>query len=111
MPSLMLTQNARAVLRGLLLLVPFLLIFGVLLAKADAQFEGLARMLVDWDTHALLLHVFWIVGFAWIATGYLRQQFENENEAPEKVIVYSRPFTIGAIEASVVLIGLNILFL
>lgn len=111
-PRLAIGGNASAVLRGGLLLLPFLLVFGGLLASADAQFEKLVRRLFDWDTKTFLLHVVWILVFAWLGTGYLLGTFDDAQDKPgQGLITPSRPFTIGGIEAAVVLGGLNALFL
>jgi hypothetical protein len=61
---------ARAVLRGLLLAIPFLLAFGALFMSADRIFAGLVTGLVDFDQE-IVSHVFVTVVLTWLACGYL----------------------------------------
>jgi hypothetical protein len=110
-PRFALSPGARAAVRGVLLLLPLLVLFGILLARADAPFEELAAFLLGWDVQTFLVHVAWTALFAWLATGYLRPQFDAEDWDPEAETPAAPPQTLGFIEASVVLAGLNLLFL
>lgn len=61
----------RAVLRGLLLALPFLLAFGALFMSADRVFAELVTGLVDVDYEEIVSHVFVTVVLTWLASGYL----------------------------------------
>jgi hypothetical protein len=62
--------GALPALRGAALAVPVVIVFGALLASADAVFASIFR--VDVDTGDLLLHSFLIVLGAWVLLGLLR---------------------------------------
>jgi hypothetical protein len=65
-------RNAVAVLRGVLIVAPFMLIFGALFVAADAAFEGLVNRVFDFNIDTALSHIFITVVFAWASAGYLR---------------------------------------
>lgn len=94
--------------RGLLIAIPLLCIFGMLFVAADAAFEGLLKKYLNIEN--MITHGFWMVVFAWLAMGFLRQtllasQWESLN-------VKLKPFfTTGVIEMVVVLGLLIALFL
>jgi hypothetical protein len=98
-----------AVLTGVLLAAPLLLIFGALFASADAGFEQLLRDITRWLTEDLVTRLFLIGLWAWLAAGFLRGLFISKS-TPEtgasfdvgRAIGTNRP-TLGAIEISVVL--------
>jgi hypothetical protein len=62
-----------AVLRGLLIAIPLLLVFGGLLMAADAVFSGLIRNALAIDAKELFGHAFWLLVWAWLTAGFLRQ--------------------------------------
>ncbi|MEO6391593.1 MAG: DUF4173 domain-containing protein, partial [Pyrinomonadaceae bacterium] len=66
------TKHLMAVVRGLLIVAPLLLIFGVLLMAADAVFAGIIKQTLHIEFPTLFGHLF-LAGFiAWIAGGFLR---------------------------------------
>jgi hypothetical protein len=149
------TKHLIAVLRGLAIAAPILLVFGALFMAADAVFQGFIERTLNIDPSILLSHVFLIVLFAWLTAGYLRGTLfeiysseqvpnikpqtlsiteevkdikdtvsnETKTEAtakePEKKwdwrnfdnSVLPKSMTLGAIETSVVLGLINLLFL
>lgn len=94
---------AGAVLRGLLLAVPLLLVLGLLLASADAVFASLFRLRLD--PVSLTLHAVGLGLGGWAMAGLLRGASADPPAVPSGRI---RP--LGAVEASVVLGGMVALF-
>lgn len=62
---------AEAVLRGLLLAIPFLLAFGALFMSADRIFAELVTGLVDVEYDEIVSHVVVTVALTWLACGFL----------------------------------------
>jgi hypothetical protein len=67
------SRHALAVLRGLLIAVPLLLVFGLLFMAADAVFEGIVNKSLHINFENLFTHLFLVIFFTWIAGGYLRK--------------------------------------
>lgn len=66
------TKHALAVVRGLAIAAPILLIFCALFMAADAVFEGIVINTFNFNGEILFSHVFLFCFFAWICAGYLR---------------------------------------
>jgi hypothetical protein len=66
------TKHLIAVLRGLAIAAPILLIFGALFMAADAVFQGIIEHTFRINPEILFTHVFLIGLFSWIVAGYLR---------------------------------------
>lgn len=66
------TKHALAILRGLVIGVPLLLIFGALLTAADAVFAGLVKNTLKFETSDLINHAFFIGLLGWLCLGFLR---------------------------------------
>ncbi|MGE3269963.1 MAG: DUF4153 domain-containing protein, partial [Chloroflexota bacterium] len=62
-----------AVLRGLLIAIPLLMVFGGLFMAADAIFSGIVTKLLNVDVKELFSHLFWIGVWTWLTAGFLRQ--------------------------------------
>jgi hypothetical protein len=151
------SKHLIAVLRGLAIAAPILLIFGALFVAADAVFQGLVERTFNIRPDILVAHFFFIGFFSWITAGYLRgsliENLSNDvaetflepkdeikpqilsiteikdedtpkTEAPPKTeekkswnwqtldnSVLPKVFTLGAIEISIVLGLINLLFL
>ena len=103
------TGQAMAVGRGAVLAVPLLLLFGGLLASADAAFSGIVSRLFDWDLDEVARHLFWMGFVSWIAAGMMRETLLAEWGALGKLEAV-RP-RIGIVEIATVLASLDILFL
>jgi hypothetical protein len=95
----------RAVLRGLALAAPVLLILGVLLASADAVFASLFRVDVNWDPTTIVAHAALLVLGAWGMAGLLRLSSAEPAGRPTSI-----SWRLGAIEAIVVLVSVIALF-
>ena len=65
-------KGAVAAIRGILIALPILLVFGALLSSADPRFEELLSNLVAIDFGATISHIVLAAFIAWWAAGYLR---------------------------------------
>lgn len=104
------TRRAGAVLKGLLIALPLLLIFGALLASADAVFAELMGSVLNIAPDYVFSHLFLTGFFAWLAGGFLRTTlagFSPDLSQAEKPARLS----LGTVEMGVVLGLLNALFL
>lgn len=66
------TKHLVAVLRGLAIAAPILLVFGALFMAADAVFQGIIEKTFRINPETLLTHIFLIGLFSWLTAGYLR---------------------------------------
>ncbi|HEX8773634.1 MAG TPA: DUF4173 domain-containing protein [Pyrinomonadaceae bacterium] len=66
------SRHALAVLRGLIIALPLLTVFGLLFMAADAVFEGLVNNVLHINFDRLFTHLFLVIFFTWFAGGYLR---------------------------------------
>lgn len=66
------SKHLISILRGLLIALPLLLIFGALFVAADAVFENLVQKTFNIDADVLVGHIFLTCFFSWIFAGYLR---------------------------------------
>ena len=151
------SKHLIAVLRGILIAAPILLVFGALFVAADAVFQNIVERTLNIQPDIVVSHIFFIGFFSWIIAGYLRgsliQNFSNDvaetflepkdeikpqvpsvteikdedppkaEEQPKKEEKKSwswqnldnsalpKVFTLGAIEVSIVLGLINLLFL
>ncbi len=81
-----------AVVRGILIAAPLLLLFGGLFMAADAEFEALVRNLLDWEWDEIASHLFWVALWAWLVGGFLRQSLLERTPPSLRV---SRPRFLG----------------
>ena len=102
-------RRAASIVRGILLAVPLLLIFGGLFAAADAAFANLVTRMFQWDPEVVLMHFLVITAGTWVAGGYLRGTLLRDDETI--IEPGTRLFTLGSVEMSVALGSLNALFL
>jgi hypothetical protein len=99
-----------AAARGTLLALPPLLLFGALLTSADARFEYLVKEVLDIDFWNIVSHLLLIGALTWIGGGFLRGRFvANTIALPHGVRLGAS--VIGAVETTVLLGSLNLLFL
>ncbi len=66
------SKHLISVLRGLLIAIPILFVFGALFVAADAVFQGIIEKTFNIQPDELIAHTFFIGFFAWIIAGYLR---------------------------------------
>jgi hypothetical protein len=95
----------RAVLRGVGLAVPVLLVLGLLLASADAVFASIFRLDVDVDPATIVFHAALLLVGAWGMAGLLRL-------ASAEPAARSRgtSWRLGSLEATIVLGSVVALF-
>jgi hypothetical protein len=152
------SKHLVAVLRGLLIAAPLVLIFGALFMAADAVFQGLVERSLNIEPDVVVSHIFLTAFFSWTIAGYLRgalidnfseaaaetflepkdeikpqvlsvTEIKDETEAPKtedapkaeekktwdwqnlESSLLPKVFTLGAIEVSIVLGLINLLFL
>ena len=91
--------------RGMVLAVPAVVIFGSLLASADADFERLVNSLVRFDPEWLITTSLSIMFFSWLAAGVLSRRTGANVSLPWG------PGGLGAIEVSIVLGVVDVMFL
>jgi hypothetical protein len=103
------SAKAAAVLRGLLIAIPLLLVFGGLFMAADAVFAKLTSNLLSVNLDNFFSHLF-LTGFlAWITAGFIRTALAAQ--APDfSKLEKPASVTLGTIETGLVLGLLNLLF-
>jgi hypothetical protein len=102
-------RRGAAVLRGLLIALPLLLVFGALFAAADAGFERLVNSIFNWDIEDLLEHAVFAGFLGWLTAGFLRQTLLIERWSA-RFSQFAPPLRLGGIEIMTVLALLNALF-
>jgi hypothetical protein len=103
-------KHLAPVAKGLAIAFPVLLIFGGLLASADAVFSDLILRLFDWDIESLVVHCLLTAAIAWAVAGFLRGVLTGKEM---KAINVERPgfLWLGVTETVIVLGLLDVLFL
>ena len=97
------------VLRGFLVAVPFLLLFGSLFTSADARFEHVMSRLFDFDLSSLFFHMLISGAVAWPVAGFLRGSLVAE-EVPAPTTLREAFFSLGIVEVGVSLGLIDALF-
>lgn len=103
-------RNGIAALRGAAIALPLLLVFGSLLASADARFERLLGGLFSFSVPTLVGHVAFSLLVAWLCGGVLRTMTLG-GDAPGPVFHRPASLSLGIVEAGIVLGLLDLLFL
>jgi hypothetical protein len=104
------SRHAMAALRGVLLALPCLFIFGGLFMGADAVFNHLVRNTFRVNFQQIFVHFFVAAFFAWCAGGYLRGMLWGQEIASIKAKRLPS-VSLGTIEGGVALGALDLLFL
>jgi len=104
------SRRAMAALRGILLALPCLLVFGGLFMGADAVFDHIVRKTFRVNFQQLFIHFFVAAFFAWCAGGYLRAMLWGKEIAAVKGKRLPS-VSLGTIEGGVALGALDLLFL
>jgi hypothetical protein len=83
------SKHLIAILRGVLIAAPIILIFGALFVAADAVFQNIVERTFNIQPDIVVAHIFFIGFFSWITAGYLRGSLvENFSyEAPQISVV------------------------
>lgn len=108
-------RHGKAVLRGVLITIPLLLLFGLLLAAADAIFSNLLGSAFDWLKFDIfdnfIPHTLFILMLTWLGSAALWHAFSKSGKTlaiePDQPLF--KPF-LGMTETSIALISLNLLF-
>lgn len=66
------SKHLVSVLRGLMIAVPLLLLFGALFMAADAVFEGIVNCTISLNFDTAFSHVALLIFTAWLTAGFLR---------------------------------------
>lgn len=103
-------RPAWAVLRGLVLALPFLIVFGALFMSADRFFAELVTDLVRFDLEEVASHLFVTALLTWLACGYLGGFLTGtrpvEIDLPDS---FARP-SVGIVEIGTALVLVDLLF-
>ena len=106
------TRNPKVpgLVRGILLAIPVLIVFGALFASADAGFTRYATALTDLISPEILQHILLIGIFGWLGTSLLGV---GSRRPPAALVTTPEPaakLSLGALETHVVLALLSALF-
>jgi len=104
------SRRAMAAVRGVLLALPCLFIFGGLFMAADAVFDHIVRKTFHVNFQQLFIHFSVAAFFAWCAGGYLRGMLWGQEIAAIKGKRLPS-ISLGTIEGGVALGALDLLFL
>jgi hypothetical protein len=102
-------RSTAGVLRGLLLALPFLLVFGALFMSADRVFARLVTDFVSVDLEEVVSHVVPIGVFTWLACGFLTGLLTGTRPSWLREKPLPRP-SIGILEAGTMLCLIDLLF-
>jgi hypothetical protein len=106
---------AAAVVRGLLIALPLLLVFTVLFASADAVFEQILADLFDWDVDlgSLPGRLALALVAGWVACGLLAMvtAVRDVDSGPLLTSAWDRRPRLGSVEAVTLLVALDLLFI
>ena len=108
-------NHGLAILRGVLITIPLLLLFGLLLASADTIFSEMLGSAFDWLKldffDHFIQHIFIILLLTWFGAAALWHALTKSGKQlaiqPDKPLF--KPF-LGMTETSIALISLNVLF-
>jgi hypothetical protein len=101
------SRRSLAVLRGLLIVTPALLILGALLMSADAEFSALIRDLIAIDIPKTIGHILLAATITGMCGGFLRSLIRGGT-----LPAFSKPafLSIGAIEMNTATAAIDLLF-
>jgi hypothetical protein len=100
---------AWAVLRGLLLAIPFLFLFGALFMSADRMFADLVTDIVRLDFQEIASHLIVTVVLTWLACGYLTGFLTGTRPVDVPDVFGTRP-RVGIVEIGIALALVDLLF-
>jgi len=103
-------HGAAAIVRGILIALPVLLVFGALLSSADPRFERLIQSLIDIDFDETIAHLAFAAFVAWVAAGYLRAAAVAERPLGLGREWRAPRLTLGIVELATVLALIDVLF-
>ncbi len=105
----------HALLKGLMITVPLILLFGFLLMTSDARFEDMINHLFDWgwNEEVVMRSILAFVLCSWIAIAILRAGVLNQgfSVTHKENPIAPASWKLGGIEIVMILGTLNLLFL
>jgi uncharacterized protein DUF4153 len=108
------SRSVASVVRGLVIGVPLLVVFGALFVAADAVFKQLLTSTMPTLSETLMSRIAVVLVVAWLSGGLLRDLLASREEARVLPVQAFEPFKwaprLGAIELNVALAALNVLF-
>ena len=112
-------RNSLApIVRGGVLAIPVLVLFTALLASADLVFADRLGSIFSLDLIADFVRLAWrgsiILLISWLATGGLALALDRKHTTgalEERLAKLRRPFSLGFVESTIVLVLVNLLFL
>ena len=118
-------RHTIAVVRGLLIALPLVLVFGALFVAADSAFERVVLRVLNVAPETMFSHVLIFTIFAWLSAGYLRGILMPIEKPAGSTSPRGRTWswssidnsiapaglTLGAMEVGVILGAMNLLFL
>jgi len=102
-------RRLQAILRGLVMAIPFLLVFGALFMSADRVFARLVTDFLTVDLEELVSHIVLIGVFAWLSSGFLTGVVTGTRVRWPRDAWSLRP-SIGMLEAAIPLALVDLLF-
>jgi len=103
-------RGAVAAIRGILIALPILLVFGALLSSADPRFEQLLSNLIAIDFGETISHIVLAAFIAWWAAGYLRAADVADRPLGLSAQWRAPRLTLGIAELATVLGLVDLLF-
>ncbi len=105
-------QTVRATIRGVIIAIPLVLVFGFLLTTSDTRFEGVVHYLLDWELEAktVVQYLLTFILCGWIAAAVLRGSVLNTGLTSQVGLVLPA-WHIGCVEIGIILGAINLLFL
>ena len=112
-------HRATAIVRGLLIATPLVLVFGALFMSADAVFADLVLDVLRIDFDLIATHLLLFSASAWLATGYLRGFLTGTELPPLRLLsrdgallaLLPRRPALSITEVATALAALDLLFL
>jgi hypothetical protein len=95
-------EKGLQLIRGSLLALPLILLFGSLFVAADAMFEHLVLEVLNIDFAELFFHLFTIAIVTWVLGGILRERFIGGTRA-WSIQTPRKGFSLGFTEIAIVL--------
>ncbi len=102
-------RHLRTALSGILIALPFLVLFAILFSSADAVFRDRLKALLQFDLKNFILNTFWTGMICWMTAGYLRKSLIVPEKPP--VLPAERNPWLTSAELNIALGCVNILFL
>jgi hypothetical protein len=113
-------RRAAAIVRGLAIAAPLLVVFGALFMSADAVFAGLVSSVIRVDFGRIAGHIVLFSICAWLSTGYLRGFLTGTEPVPlvdggrgtaGPGVAAPKRLALGTTEAATALGAIDLLFL